>query len=90
MPATPSHTRESLPCLPSPLISSCPVFLFLFTALRQAFLEETKCVSAMPKMIVTGYKELNLIYYFTAGETEVRLRLLLWGFCGVGLCEGFL
>jgi ribosome-binding ATPase YchF (GTP1/OBG family) len=23
-------------------------------------------------VIVTGYKELNLIYYFTAGETEVR------------------
>lgn len=38
----------------------------------QAYLEETKCVSAMPKMIVTGYKELNLIYYFTTGETEVR------------------
>lgn len=37
----------------------------------------------MPKMIVTGYKELNLIYYFTAGETEVRL---LWGFVGL-LCE---
>jgi hypothetical protein len=37
----------------------------------QAFLEESKCVSALPKMIVTGYKELNLIYYFTAGETEV-------------------
>lgn len=29
-------------------------------------------MSALPKMIVTGYKELNLIYYFTAGETEVR------------------
>lgn len=39
---------------------------------RRAFLDDTKCVSALPKMIVTGFKELDLIYYFTAGETEVR------------------
>lgn len=38
---------------------------------KQAFLDETKCVSSLPKMIVTGYKELNLIYFFTAGEKEV-------------------
>jgi ribosome-binding ATPase YchF (GTP1/OBG family) len=44
--------------------------------LLQAYLEETKCASALPKVIVTGYKELNLIYYFTAGETEVRRELL--------------
>jgi obg-like ATPase 1 len=41
----------------------------------QAFLDETKCSSALPKVIVTGYKELNLIYYFTAGETEVCLKV---------------
>jgi ribosome-binding ATPase YchF (GTP1/OBG family) len=28
--------------------------------------------SSMPKMVVQGYKELKLIYYFTAGEKEVR------------------
>jgi obg-like ATPase 1 len=28
--------------------------------------------SSMPKMVTQGYKELNLIYYFTAGEKEVR------------------
>ncbi|KAI8464841.1 MAG: P-loop containing nucleoside triphosphate hydrolase protein [Monoraphidium minutum] len=38
----------------------------------KAFLDETKCQSVLPKMIVTGFKELNLIFYFTAGETEVR------------------
>jgi len=27
--------------------------------------------SAMPKMIVQGYQELNLMYYFTAGDKEV-------------------
>ncbi|WIA22223.1 hypothetical protein OEZ85_004551 [Tetradesmus obliquus] len=45
----------------------------------QAYLEETKCASALPKVIVTGYKELNLIYYFTAGETEVRCWTILKG-----------
>ncbi|KIZ03209.1 hypothetical protein MNEG_4746 [Monoraphidium neglectum] len=35
-------------------------------------MDETRCQSALPKMIVTGFKELNLIFYFTAGETEVR------------------
>eukprot|EP00475_Leptophrys_vorax_P041534 TRINITY_DN78302_c0_g1_i1.p1 TRINITY_DN78302_c0_g1~~TRINITY_DN78302_c0_g1_i1.p1 ORF type:complete len:434 (-),score=143.03 TRINITY_DN78302_c0_g1_i1:75-1295(-) len=28
--------------------------------------------SVLPKIIKTGYKELNLIYFFTAGEKEVR------------------
>ncbi|KAJ3259616.1 hypothetical protein HK103_002170 [Boothiomyces macroporosus] len=40
---------------------------------KEAFLKEANgAVSALPKMITTGYKELNLIYYFTAGEKEVR------------------
>lgn len=38
----------------------------------EAFLKETGAVSALPKIITTGFKELNLIYYFTAGEKEVR------------------
>ncbi|KAH6562070.1 hypothetical protein BASA50_004196 [Batrachochytrium salamandrivorans] len=28
--------------------------------------------STLPKMITTGYKELNLVYFFTSGEKEVR------------------
>jgi len=28
--------------------------------------------SALPKMITQGYRDLNLMYYFTAGEKEVR------------------
>lgn len=28
--------------------------------------------SAIPKMVTQGYKELNLLYFFTAGEKEVR------------------
>jgi obg-like ATPase 1 len=35
--------------------------------------------SALPKMVVQGYKELNLIYYFTAGEKEVRCWTLYEG-----------
>ncbi|KAG1659337.1 hypothetical protein FOA52_008391 [Chlamydomonas sp. UWO 241] len=47
---------------------------------RQAFLDtEPKCVSALPKMIVQGYKELDMIYYFTCGETEVRCWTILRG-----------
>lgn len=46
----------------------------------QAFLDiEPKSVSTLPKMIVQGYKELDLIYYFTAGETEVRCWTILKG-----------
>ena len=30
-------------------------------------------------MIVQGYKELDLIYYFTAGETEVRCWTIIKG-----------
>mmetsp|Transcript_5608 Transcript_5608/g.9677 ORF Transcript_5608/g.9677 Transcript_5608/m.9677 type:complete len:399 (-) Transcript_5608:59-1255(-) len=39
-------------------------------AATEALTAEAK--SAMPKMIVQGYKELNLMYFFTAGEKEVR------------------
>lgn len=39
----------------------------------QAYLAEAGegARSAMPKMVVQGYKELNLMYYFTAGDKEV-------------------
>lgn len=33
---------------------------------------EDAALSALPKIILAGYKSLNLMYYFTAGETEVR------------------
>jgi obg-like ATPase 1 len=39
---------------------------------QKEFLKKSGQVSQLPKMITTGYKELNLIYYFTAGEKEVR------------------
>jgi obg-like ATPase 1 len=42
---------------------------------RKALLEsfgESKVSSALPKIIVSGYHALQLIYYFTAGEDEVR------------------
>lgn len=41
-------------------------------AARDAFLAESGVQSVLPKIIKTGYKELNLQYFFTAGETEVR------------------
>lgn len=39
---------------------------------RKVFLDEKKTTSALAKIIVTGYKALNLCYYFTAGEDEVK------------------
>lgn len=39
---------------------------------RKAFVEETKCDSVLDKIIVTGYKTLQLEYFFTAGPDEVR------------------
>ncbi|KAK9766261.1 hypothetical protein K7432_004782 [Basidiobolus ranarum] len=39
---------------------------------RGATLQELNTVSALPEIIVAGYKALQLIYYFTAGTDEVR------------------
>ena len=46
----------------------------------KAFLDSVDgAKSALPKMVVQGYKELNMIYYFTAGEKEVRCWTLYEG-----------
>ena len=46
----------------------------------KAFLDSVEgAKSALPKMVVQGYKELNFIYYFTAGEKEVRCWTLYEG-----------
>ena len=42
----------------------CPV-------LRASYIEETKCTSILDKIVVQGYKALQLQYFFTAGEDEV-------------------
>ena len=39
---------------------------------RKAYIEETKCTPALEKIIVQGYKALQLIYFFTAGPDEVK------------------
>ncbi|KAH9420111.1 Obg-like ATPase [Dermatophagoides pteronyssinus] len=39
---------------------------------RKSFCELNKCQSALSKIIVTGYKALQLIYFFTAGKDEVK------------------
>ena len=39
---------------------------------RQKYQEETKCTSILDKIIVTGYKALQLEYFFTAGTDEVK------------------
>lgn len=39
---------------------------------RKAFLEENKTSSTLEKIIVQGYKVLQLMYFFTAGHDEVK------------------
>jgi len=39
---------------------------------RKRFLDENKVTSALDKIITTGYKALQLIYFFTAGKDEVK------------------
>jgi len=39
---------------------------------KKKYLEENKTKSQINNMIKTGYKSLDLIYYFTAGEDEVK------------------
>ncbi|XP_071101081.1 obg-like ATPase 1 [Haliotis cracherodii] len=39
---------------------------------KEALLKERNTQSALEKIIVTGYKSLNLIYFFTSGKDEVK------------------
>jgi len=39
---------------------------------KQAYKDETKCSSILEKIIVQGYKALQLEYFFTAGADEVK------------------
>lgn len=39
---------------------------------RKAFLEENKTNSTLEKIIIQGYKVLQLMYFFTAGHDEVK------------------
>jgi len=47
---------------------------------RKAYIEETKCSPALEKIIVQGYKALQLIYFFTAGPDEVKAWTIQRGF----------
>merc|ERR1719270_1454893 len=38
----------------------------------KAYIEETKCTSSLDKIVVQGYKALQLQYFFTAGPDEVK------------------
>jgi len=46
---------------------------------RTAFQEETKCTSSLNKVIIQGYKALQLCYFFTAGPDEVKAWTILKG-----------
>jgi len=42
--------------------------------------EENKSQSAVPKIVTTGFKALNLIYFFTAGSDEVKAWTITRGY----------
>jgi len=46
---------------------------------RKAYETETKCTSSLNKVIVQGYKALQLCYFFTAGPDEVKAWTILKG-----------
>lgn len=39
---------------------------------RKKYIEENKCPSALDKIILAGFKALQLEYFFTAGVDEVK------------------
>ena len=47
---------------------------------RKKYQEETKCTTTLDKIIVQGYKALQLIYFFTAGPDEVKAWTIQRGF----------
>jgi len=46
---------------------------------RKVYEAETKCTSSLSKVIVQGYKALQLCYFFTAGPDEVKAWTILKG-----------
>lgn len=46
---------------------------------KKAYVDETKCTSVLTKIIVQGYKALQLQYFFTAGPDEVKAWTILKG-----------
>jgi len=46
---------------------------------KKAYMDETKCASVLDKIVVQGYKALQLQYFFTAGPDEVKAWTILKG-----------
>jgi obg-like ATPase 1 len=62
----------SVPLIPFSCDLESRLSLLPSNADREALLKELGTSSVLPKIVVTGYKALQLIYFFTAGEDEVR------------------
>lgn len=57
------------------ILMSCAVELKLFEMEpedKETYLKENKITSSLEKIVVNGYKALNLIYFFTVGKDEVK------------------
>ena len=47
---------------------------------RKTYIDETKCTSSLEKIILQGYKALQLVYFFTAGPDEVKAWTIQKGY----------
>ena len=47
---------------------------------RKTYIDETKCTSSLEKIILQGYKALQLVYFFTAGPEEVKAWTIQKGY----------
>lgn len=47
---------------------------------KAVYCEENNCQSALPKIIVSGFRAIHLIYFFTAGPDEVRCWTIRKGY----------
>lgn len=57
------------------ILMSCAIELHLFDmepAEKEAYFKDKNTTSALEKIIVTGYKALHLVYFFTVGKDEVK------------------
>lgn len=64
------------------ILMSCAIELKLLDMTPEeqtAYLTETKIQSSLDKIIVNGYKALNLIYFFTTGKDEVKAWTIMLG-----------
>lgn len=89
-------TSRLMWCAPAPnrALSGTTNIVRAHLHLRMLFLEllgvlvQHEAVSALPKIITTGFRSIQLIYFFTAGEDEVKCWQIRKGTKAPQVCNG--